>query len=375
VPKPRKRLLALDGVRGIAILLVVFEHFGTSSAHGTTLFRYGGFVGVTLFFVLSGYLITKLLLAEKTRRGEIDYGAFYMRRALRLLPALLAFLIMTPIIYWAVGDPRVHQLPKSALEVFFYVGDFVRASGRSLAAFDHTWSLSVEEQFYLVWPIVLSAILIWAAATKRSVTKTIFALTVLAVVWRLAAAHILGFNRVYFAPDTNAFAILFGCTLASWENDRMQPKRALPGLGWAAVGALVACSAFPSINPSTTDLTIIRYAGPMVALLGLTLVYAARNNNRWLLTNPIITSFGKISYAWYLWHQMLLTLAPGGHPLTSQGRIVALLVSYVAAWLSWFLVERSALKLKNRFDRTATLETADVGLDPSAVDQLGTVSG
>ena len=142
------------------------------------MFRYGGFVGVTLFFVLSGYLISKLLLAEKTRRGEIDYGAFYMRRALRLLPALLAFLIMTPIIYWAVGDPRVHQLPKSALEVFFYVGDFVRASGRSLAAFDHTWSRSVEEQFYLVWPIVLSAILIWAAATKRSVTRTIFALTV-----------------------------------------------------------------------------------------------------------------------------------------------------------------------------------------------------
>src|SRR5665811_133047 len=96
--------LGLDGVRGIAILLVVAEHYGTSTAHGTSWFRYGGIAGVTLFFVLSGYLISRLLLAENTRRAKIDYRAFYMRRALRLLPALLAFLLLTPLIYWAVGD-------------------------------------------------------------------------------------------------------------------------------------------------------------------------------------------------------------------------------------------------------------------------------
>ena len=98
VRKPSERVLGLDGVRGIAILLVVAEHYGTSTAHGTSWFRYGGIVGVTLFFVLSRYLISRLLLAENTRRAKIDYRAFYMRRALRLLPALLAFLLLTPLL-------------------------------------------------------------------------------------------------------------------------------------------------------------------------------------------------------------------------------------------------------------------------------------
>jgi peptidoglycan/LPS O-acetylase OafA/YrhL len=352
VPKPSKRVLGLDGVRGIAILLVVAEHYGTSTAHGTSWFRYGGIVGVTLFFVLSGYLISRLLLAENTRRAKIDYRAFYMRRALRLLPALLAFLLLTPLIYWAVGDPRLHQLPKYALEVLFYVGDFVRAGGDSLGAFDHTWSLSVEEQFYFVWPVVISGVLAWAAYTKRSVTKMIFALAILSLAWRLVAAHRFGFTRVYFSPDTNAFALLFGCALAAWDRDRVRAIREHSALVWATVIALVACSAFPTINLLTTDQTIIRYGAPLVALLGLALVYVGSSSNHWLLTNPILTSFGKISYAWYLWHQTLLTLAPNGHPLTSEGRVVAVFASYVAAWLSWFLVERSTLRLKGRFDRT-----------------------
>jgi peptidoglycan/LPS O-acetylase OafA/YrhL len=339
-------------VRGIAILLVVAEHYGTSAVYGTTWFRYGGFVGVALFFVLSGYLISTLLLTEQARRGTIDYRAFYLRRALRLLPALLAFLVVTPIIYWFVGDPRLHLLPRYSLQVFFYLGDFVRAGGRSLGPYDHTWSLAVEEQFYLVWPIIISCLLILAAATRLSVTKMIFALTVLAVIWRLVAAHSSGFPRVFFAPDTNAYALLCGCTLAAWSQDRVKSARAPRGLVWATVIAVVACSAFPSIALLTTDLLIIRYAGPIVALVGLTLVFAARNSNHRLLANPVLTSFGKISYAWYLWHQMLLTLTPNGHPLTPQGRIIAELASYGAAWISWFLVERSALRLKHRFDRT-----------------------
>jgi peptidoglycan/LPS O-acetylase OafA/YrhL len=369
VPKPNKRVLALDGVRGIAILLVVAEHFGTNTARGTTWFRYGGFVGVTLFFVLSGYLISTLLLTEKARRGAIDYRAFYIRRALRLLPALLAFLIVTPIIYWVVGDPRLHSLPKYSLEVLFYLGDFVRASGRTLAAYDHTWSLSVEEQFYLLWPIVISGLLILAAATRRSVTKMIFALTLLAVIWRLVAAYHYGFGRVYFAPDTNAFALLFGCTLAAWTQGRVKVERELRGLVWITVVAVVAAATFPSIALLTTDLTIIRYTGPVVGLLGLALVYAARNSNHWLLANPVLTSFGKISYAWYLWHQMLLTVMPNGHPLTPEGRVLAVLASYVAAWISWFLVERSALRLKHRFDRTEVpaTERAPLVAVPEAV--------
>jgi peptidoglycan/LPS O-acetylase OafA/YrhL len=352
VPKPSKRVRALDGVRGVAILLVVAEHYGTSTAYGTTWFRYGGFVGVTLFFVLSGYLISTLLLKEKARRGAIDYRAFYIRRALRLLPALLAFLIVTPLIYWAVGDPRLHLLPKYTLDVFFYLGDFVRASGRTLAAYDHTWSLSVEEQFYLIWPIIITGLLILAAATRRSVTKMIFALTVLAVLWRLFAAHTFAFDRVYFAPDTNAFALLFGCTLAAWAQDRARSVRAPRGLLPLTLFMVVACAAFPTISLLTTDLKIIRYTGPLVALVGLALVFAARNSNHWLLANPVLTSFGKISYAWYLWHQTLLTLTPNGHPLTHDGRVIALFASFVAAWISWFLVERPALRLKHRFDRT-----------------------
>jgi peptidoglycan/LPS O-acetylase OafA/YrhL len=373
MPQPNKRVQALDGVRGIAILLVVAEHYGTSPARGTAWFRYGGFVGVTLFFVLSGYLISTLLLTEKARRAAIDYRAFYLRRTLRLLPALLAFLVVTPLIYWAVGDPRLNLLPRYSLEILFYVGDFVRASGRSLAAYDHTWSLSVEEQFYLIWPIIISGLLILAAATRRSVTKMIFALTLLAMLWRLVAAHTFAFSRVYFAPDTNAFALLFGCSLAAWAQDRARSVRTPRGLVPLTLIAVVACASFPSFSLLTTDLKIIRYMGPFVALVGLALVYAARNTNHWLLANPVLASFGKISYAWYLWHQMLLTLTPDGHPLTNGGRLFALIGSYAAAWISWLLVERTALKLKHRFDRTEVPDAQPallpvVAKDVAAVD-------
>ncbi|WP_234752504.1 acyltransferase family protein [Arthrobacter ramosus] len=205
---PPGRNGALDGLRGVAILLVLASHASAGR------FPLGGMVGVTLFFVLSGYLITGILIRERDRFGSVDFRDFYLKRALRLLPALTALLLLTPIALWLLRDPRLSwDLLGSSLSTFFYISDFVRATGDPMVVLGHTWSLAVEEQFYLIWP----AILVLAALRWLSKAKVFWAVVLLAVilaVWRLVASGMFTFDRSYFSLDTNAFGLIFGACLA-----------------------------------------------------------------------------------------------------------------------------------------------------------------
>ncbi|MGA7271868.1 MAG: acyltransferase, partial [Acidimicrobiia bacterium] len=196
-----RRWPALDGLRGVAILLVFAFHlpFKTFLA---------GSYGVVLFFVISGFLITTILLREVDANGRVDFGGFYARRAQRLLPALGLVIVGHLILQITVlGQPD--QWWGRTWPVLAYVANYAAMAGNNLVHMSHTWSLAIEEHFYLVWPAILVAI----PARWRWRTTATLALGFLA--WRLgllwAGASDL---RVYFGTDANAYAPLIGCALA-----------------------------------------------------------------------------------------------------------------------------------------------------------------
>ena len=206
---PRTGYIAgLDGIRALAIGLVLFSHsviFGEfTRLHLVGLG--GGYAGVAVFFVLSGYLITTLLLREEERTGSISLGLFYMRRALRLFPALWLYLLVVGAIWLAGGLPN-HPW-HSFVSSFFYIRNLV---GRGHET-DHLWSLSIEEQFYLIWPLVLLCL------PRRNFARLILALAGLAGVtaWRIYAARagLTSPGTLYIRSDFRFDAPLFGCACA-----------------------------------------------------------------------------------------------------------------------------------------------------------------
>lgn len=336
-----QRIRSLDGVRGVAILFVVAAHVAPRYFHQ------GGVVGVTLFFVLSGYLISSVLFSEASRTGSIDWVAFYIRRALRLVPALVVMLAALPLVLWAVGDPRLEGYGVDAVLALFYVGDFAQAAGDAMGLLSHTWSLAVEEQFYLLWPLVIG--LVAVRRTGNALLLAIASLAVVAVGWRLLASAALDFDRVYYAPDTNAFALLLGCTLAAYDRNRGTRGRGSTGLAVAGVSAMVVLAIVP--EGGITD-ELVTVGAVAAGLAGLCVVAASRGRDLPLLTFPVLTWFGKISYALYLWHVPLVFLEINGRPLGNAGRVVMAGVAVGVAWLSWVVVESRALQLKARFERT-----------------------
>ena len=148
-------IAALDGLRGLAILSVMFFHATLSRANAPR--PSGGFLGVDVFFVLSGFLITALLLKEWDQKGSIALGSFYARRALRLLPALfvlMAVILLVPGVFYLSQRPWWDAMVAAA-----YATNWVRAFGGDIGFFGHTWSLTIEEQFYVIWPLLLVGLL------------------------------------------------------------------------------------------------------------------------------------------------------------------------------------------------------------------------
>ena len=208
---------ALDGLRGVAVLAVLLYHGGVT-------WMRGGFLGVDLFFVLSGYLITTLLFVEWGRRRSIDLIAFWIRRARRLLPAL-ALLVIGVMAYAAVvaGASEAGRIRGDGLASIFYVANwrFV-ASGQSYfdqfttpSPLRHMWSLAIEEQFYLLWPVVVLALLKWRPSLR--LFERLFAGGAIVSAVLMAVLYHPGDDpsRVYYGTDTRAQALLVGGTLAA----------------------------------------------------------------------------------------------------------------------------------------------------------------
>ena len=336
---------ALDGVRAVAVLLVMAGHLNLV---------YAGGLGVDVFFVLSGYLITAILVAEFAANGRIDLKKFYARRALRILPAVILLLLVLNI-FAAITQPREQAatLRWDSLGALFYIANWLRAFGHDLGIVGHLWSLSIEEQFYLLWPITL-AFLLSRKLSAHQVLVVIACLIVAVNVDRICLYHgIESFNRIYNGLDTRADALLVGCALGLFSEKIDSGWRAV-GLIGAIFVAYVLFFAYPV--PQNWQVPFGLTIGGTLFALGVAFFLAAIHSNprailvRWLALPPLVWT-GRISYGLYLWHFPVFTLVGAEFPALQpmQSGALKVLATFCSATLSYYLLERPCLNLKKRF--------------------------
>jgi peptidoglycan/LPS O-acetylase OafA/YrhL len=350
---------ALDGFRGLAVLLVMVGHLATFS-----FLHAGGTIGVIMFFVLSGFLITRLLLEEREEAGRVSLRDFYLRRVLRLLPAVALLMAFAAIFL------RSHPGTFDGVRyTFLYVANIFKTTGHSLGLLNHTWSLSQEEQFYFAWPFVL-VFMLWYGARFGPRNTIWFAsgLALASAAWRFVLADSPRmFTRVYYAPDTRMDAILLGCVLALVVG-RFAGRRALGPLALLGGAALL----FASRADNTSSLCRWWFL-PVAVASAVVIVYLVspgESKARALLASKPFSYTGKISYGLYLWHYPIFrSVQPhvGSWPGVAQVLFMVGL-AYGAASASFYLWERPFLRLKARFARHARSERATAEWPASPAD-------
>ncbi|GAA5159917.1 acyltransferase family protein [Ornithinimicrobium tianjinense] len=351
-PVPRDFRADIEGMRAIAVLGVLLWHAGVTVVPG-------GFVGVDVFFVVSGFLMTALLLEEARERGRIDLGRFYARRARRLLPAALAALVGTAVLtllflprtrWWDTGI--------DLLTAASYVVNWRMSSGatdyldvsRAPSPVQHYWSLAVEEQFYVVWPVLLLGLLVLARGRARVFRVTSWTLTLALLAASLAVSHWWTQTyaaQAYFVTPTRVHELMIGAVVALGARGWPTIPRLLSAvLGWLGLVMIMASlfaidqhTPFPGTAAlwPTVGTALVLISGARAGLWGPEFILRAR----WMQW------VGRISYSLYLWHwpfvaaaASILAVGSGGPvSLPVQWGLVAVLVSVLPAWLSFRYVE------------------------------------
>jgi peptidoglycan/LPS O-acetylase OafA/YrhL len=308
----------LEGLRAVAVLLVVLGHAGVP-------FAAGGYVGVDVFFVISGFLITSLLLREAVTTGRISIRRFYARRALRLLPAA-ALVLVTTLLAARLWLPaiRLGELSKDALSAAGYVAnlrfavtgtDYLNADAPP-SPFQHFWSLAVEEQFYLLWPLLLML------RRRKPILVLLVVASLAAAVWETSRSA----PWAYFGPHTRAWELGAGALVAMFAPKLPKLKNAWLG-GAGLVAILGAALWFDESTAYPGFCALLPVAGAAAVLIG---------GFRPLAVAPLQV-VGRLSYGWYLWHWPLLLIGPA-----ATGVEAPLLYATVAlglAWVTYRLVE------------------------------------
>jgi peptidoglycan/LPS O-acetylase OafA/YrhL len=356
---------SIEGIRGVAIGLVFAYHlviFLLPERHG---WIPGGNTGVDVFFTLSGFLITSILLGEQRRDGRISVPAFYQRRALRLLPAIVVLLLVTTF-YAMATEPAV----AGGVQVGVSDGEHLRAvggiatylanwfpGGTDLPAyFGHMWSLAIEEQFYLVWPGLLVGLI--AVARRRSVRPAGLAglvalATVAGAAWRAALfdRHDGLWSDVYFRTDARLDQLLLGVLLAIAVHHGLVQVRSRE---WLAAGGLVAILVV-ALNQEVSGAGYFRWGATLTSCGTAALILATLEGGGLVgdvLRSPPVRWVGKISYSLYLWHVPVIVLVL--RYLESAGGVtrvaVAAVLSIAAAAGSYYLVEAPALRKKDQLE-------------------------
>lgn len=328
-----KEIPSLYGIRGIAAMAVVLQHFGVSAVNGT--------YAVICFFVLSGFLITHLLLKEFDKTGDVSLRGFYARRALRIMPAFYcyaAFYVVSRILThypldWLFILTRITYT--SNLILPFVHGPRIPTMGQ-------TWSLAIEEQFYLLWPFVF-----WMLAGKRkTLIRGLIAVVLVVWVYRFMAAH-LNFNDdyIYTAFETRADGLAIGCLIAVANRENKIP-RWLVEWKWIGAVALVAMCVSSAIS-----LNQARYAAALVAVACAILIIQSVAHSetswyRWLELRPM-RALGVISYSLYLYHTFASHLPTAFRKIPFEVAFAILLATG-----SYLFIERPFLRMKDRLTPT-----------------------
>lgn len=339
----------LEGLRGLAILLVLVFHAVPGALPG-------GFIGVDIFFVLSGFLITRILIDEHLRHQKINLATFYIRRCLRLMPAL-ALMLGAFIIFTIVFYPREQQpsLWGEAAISAIYMTNWARAFDLYTFQFlGHTWSLAIEEQFYLLWPGLLY-LLLKSRTSARYLGWIILAIIVASVLWR-AYLFVEGYSamRIYNGLDTRADGLMLGAGLAAilYAYPVGPDARLIPWLRAAGFGALASLALLASM--ATWDNPLMIYGGySLTGLLSACLLADMTINTdgqlRKLFSGTLIRWIGQISYGLYLWHFPIYCALLKAGLNQWQTLLLGIPLSFVAASTSYYLLERPCLTLKKRY--------------------------
>lgn len=361
---------ALDGMRALAVLLVMFNHLDLSGIFG------GGSIGVDIFFVLSGFLITTLLIGEFEKTRKINFGAFYARRALRLLPALATVIVVAVLLVTLVHElhPLQHETLTTLPFVIFFVGNWARVFNfNALGILGHTWSLGIEEQFYLLWPLLFA--LLAARRQRERVALLLAGIAGLVMVYRFVLLSIGQHPwSLYFRADTHCDGLLIGCALAFWL---ASGKMATPIVGrlfrWATVPALLIILFISELidnsNPNEFHFMVAYGLGLGVlcaAVLIANQVTSPLAEVSNILKASIVVWIGRRSYGLYLWHFVVYRSVGSffhQHHPTNTNRITEIVlklgISFVVAALSYKVIEAPALRLKRRFQPTEAVPVAD----------------
>ncbi|HTK58055.1 MAG TPA: acyltransferase [Sphingomicrobium sp.] len=329
----RRYVPELDGLRAIAVLLVILFHSNPDGPFE------GGWIGCDIFFVLSAFLITSILVEEREKTGRIRYGQFYWRRCIRLFPALIVFLAA----YVAVAPIFLPGYPhlRDALIAGFYLSNFAIVIAHIPVMITHTWSLAAEEQFYLIWP----ATLILIARVKRPVL-------ILGAVW--LGLTVLRFTTDdwvarYYGPATHGTGLVLGAILYFLVREGRLSIRPIHAA--AAFGLLAALSMYAQIGAPELAITVTE----LIAALIIGAIVSNPGSMRFLATRYLV-GLGKISYGLYLWHYPISRIVRGVGSYWAEFTLTFSL-SLALACLSYFTVESWARRLRGSIKPTG-LSTA-----------------
>ena len=349
--KKRRYITGLDGIRAIAVIMVLAYHLKLA------LFK-SGFLGVTVFFVLSGYLITGILISEVEEEGTIDLKNFWLRRIRRLVPAVMSMAVVIIFVSAVVNRVIFTKGCKDFLasvlgfnnwwQIFNKVSYFEAAGVPS--PFTHCWSLAIETQFYLIYPLILLGIykLVKSRGEGRAKRGLLFAGVTLLLALISVILMIVLFDpqqdasRVYYGTDTRAFSLLFGALLAILWDYRMVPRRlsASVNMVLGSVSFAVLLVMTIAINGSSN----FWYRGGQFVgtILTVLMVYAVSGRKTWLsrfLSNPVLKWIGDRSYSIYLWHYPIILLISKGIKASWWITLIEIVLSVVLAELSYRFIE------------------------------------
>jgi peptidoglycan/LPS O-acetylase OafA/YrhL len=341
----------LDGLRGTAVILVIF-----ADALG---WPRGSFIGVDMFFALSGFLITTLLLEEWNAYGSISLRHFYWRRYYRLFPALAVLIVIYTLYVLLFVNSGVGLRLRDAGFGITYLANWAQA----VKPFPYTapdtgylWTLAIEEQFYLVWPVLL-VLLLNGRVGLRGTKWAVLAMIVAVVAWRnVLISHGADPNRLYFGTDTRFDELLVGCLASAfYVSRRRQPIRARWLLMTATVGAVLFLT-YRIFKVNQWTFWTMRISLTLVAIATTVVIYACVTDSfvalKRVLSARWLVFTGKISYSLYLWHIPVDVVLRKATALTRwQLTVLEFVLAFVAALASYYWVERTFLRRRQKHQR------------------------